>query len=576
MLTVRLASKGGDWVWVNMVMHIRQPFICDNGDPAIVCINQVISDAESTHFKMQSQLYSSHIARSPEFLSPSQSSSPPHTITTVPLEREQMQPTFTDLLQGDDPSMYQAFVTISSAPSVESGNGMSPQHGSALHTMQGGSRSGSLSDSTSSSSSPKAMNEHKQVLSRADIINRLKRKMSEMAAKEQCKPAKVPKVVGTGNDQTHGGIRISGSAFIAPLSDMVGLSSHSVGSYDRTQQVLAPATHHGPMPHDLVLRKEVEMLIPEPVCKQPPATVTEFSHPPTPSTPGSVTSEAPEKTSLTIDVTQTSLVPLSILTPDSSPSSSPIHKVTMFPSSQLEQQVPTLADLDDFNDFENETLLKSPEVKKESDELDFELNLPELDSMAIETYFAAVEGGEMKRILARPDIKVEPLSPPYSHTDSPPPAPSPLSENAASPAVSVIDTIESVNSPGPKVKTNNEADRQNLPSLSDTQLDNLVATVTEALLDMVQQSADKPNSGHTVTGGFMLVPDQRNSNKADDLSVEVPEMDVTSAALPDPLAEAALLNELHQLDQLAGSTPSYGMYPAIEAMHLVINLNKEI
>lgn len=141
MLTVRLLAADGAWVWVNTVMHVRQPYLCENGDPAIVCINQVsfrapwrcrlarraaerairvrypspldgtrkrisdnlfvtsidlhlnffdlldlqiISDSEAALFKMQSQLESSHIARSPEFLDPIQGGvAPSHIITQV-------------------------------------------------------------------------------------------------------------------------------------------------------------------------------------------------------------------------------------------------------------------------------------------------------------------------------------------------------------------------------------------------------------------------------------------------------------------------------------------------------------
>ncbi|XP_064602728.1 uncharacterized protein LOC135468411 isoform X2 [Liolophura sinensis] len=67
MMTVRMIAENGDLFWVNVVMHVRQGLVPGSNDPVIVCVNQVVSDQEAYHFKIQSQLYSLHATRGPDY-----------------------------------------------------------------------------------------------------------------------------------------------------------------------------------------------------------------------------------------------------------------------------------------------------------------------------------------------------------------------------------------------------------------------------------------------------------------------------------------------------------------------------
>ena len=586
MLTVRLLAKDGSWIWVNMVMHIRQPFICDNGDPAIVCVNQVISDSEANLFKMQSQLESSHIARSPEFLNPVQGSSPSHNIIQVPTETEQQMQSigFMSLLTG---TTYEAQVTF--APTTSSGDAGSgagsPQQGTQLAsmpTMQHGS--GSVSDSSSDGAGSPSV--HKQKL-RAEILNRINLKNLKRGATTNvtpCKPAKRSKVSPSSNDHStgHGGsTSISGSVLITSVPAN-NLGGQVAGSYGSTQ-VLAQVAP-GQLFADLSLKKEV--MIPESVKAL--GNFTQPLTPPTPAASDRADSPATEgMTKLTVDTNSTSMLPLGLLTPENSPT---WEDCTTILGSQTEQQVPTLSDLDDalqITEAEADlSLLKPSQIKVEKNEGDPLCNLPELDTVVIEKYFEAVD----RRIAeVKVDIKAEPLSPPESSIGSPSPVPSPSSsytESVASPASSVNyassvamspASCTSVPSPASQQATvpqkqepscNNKEVGEGLPSMSDAQLTSLVNSVTEAILDMVKQNQNG-NQGIAaattadVTGGFMLISGN-SGNKTDDLPVEVPDVEMVESPvsqdypLPDPIAEAALIDELHQLDQLANAAPSYG------------------
>ena len=595
MLTVRLLAKDGSWVWVNMVMHIRQPFICDNGDPAIVCVNQVISDSEAELFRMQSQLESSHIARSPEFLNPVQGSSPSHNIIQVPAETEQQMQSigFMSLLTG---TTYEAQVTF--APTTEAGSSTagSPQQGTQLAsmpTMQHGSGSGSVSDSSSDGAGSPSV--HKQKL-RAEILNRINLKNLKRGATGSvtpCKPAKRAKVTpgSTGNG---GSTSISGSVVITSVPASSNIGSQVAGGYG-SAQVLAQVAP-GQLFADLSLKKEV--MIPESV-----KALGDFTQPLTPPTPASsdrADSPATEgMTKLTVDCSGTSLLPLGLLTPENSPT---WEECTTIIGSQTEQQVPTLCDLDDalqITETENEvSILKPSQIKVEKSDADALCFLPELDTVVIEKYFEAVD----RRVAdIKVDIKSEPLSPPQSSVGSPGPVPSPSSsctESVASPASYASSVTMSpasqvamspasahytsvpspVSQPAAAPDSNNKetvAAGEGLPSMSEAQLTSLVNTVTEAILDMVKQNqggnqvvstaAAAAATTSDVTGGFMLISGN-SGNKTDDLPVEVPDVEMVESPmsqdspLPDPIAEAALLDELHQLDQLASAAPSYGEF----------------
>lgn len=126
MLTLRMFAKDGTWIWVNLVMHIRQPSACNNGEPAIVCINHVLRESDAVHFKLQSQMYSSHIARSPEVLTQS-GSSPSHSITPIRVEKDSLPPFSGFATQLESPSSVQnsppsaspSFTQLSDKPTVK-------------------------------------------------------------------------------------------------------------------------------------------------------------------------------------------------------------------------------------------------------------------------------------------------------------------------------------------------------------------------------------------------------------------------------------------------------------------------
>lgn len=50
MLTVRMLVYGGQFIWVNIVMHVRQA-LANSDDPVVVCVNQVISEDEACQLR---------------------------------------------------------------------------------------------------------------------------------------------------------------------------------------------------------------------------------------------------------------------------------------------------------------------------------------------------------------------------------------------------------------------------------------------------------------------------------------------------------------------------------------------
>lgn len=66
---VRMQTKSGAWIWINIFMSVRHSYACDNEDPVIVCVNHVIFESEAFQFKLESQFLSMYVASSPEYLS---------------------------------------------------------------------------------------------------------------------------------------------------------------------------------------------------------------------------------------------------------------------------------------------------------------------------------------------------------------------------------------------------------------------------------------------------------------------------------------------------------------------------
>ena len=499
---------------------------------------------------------------------------------------------FMSLLQG---TVYEAQVTF--APTTTGGDSKSgagsPQQSSQLAgmpTVQHGSGSDSVSDSSSDGAG--GPSDHKQRL-RAEILNRINLKNLKRGATTNvtpCKPAKVAKVSHSRNDRSNGNgttARITGSVLVTSVPAGINLGSQVAGGYGSTQ-VLAPIAA-GQLFADLSLKKEV--MIPESV-----KALGDFTQPLTPLTPAaSDRSDSPATdgmTKLTVNCSGTSLLPLGLLTPENSPT---WEECTTILGSQTEQQVPTLSDLDDTlqlaeSETAEVTMLKPSEIKTEKNDVDAVCHLPELDTIVIEKYFEAVH---RKKV----DIKSEPMSPPQSSVGSPSPVPSPCSsytESVASPASSVVYASSVEMSPASQVAMSpalsqcntkvpspvvqpatvpqqqpfSKETAEGLPEMSDAQLNTLVNSVTEALLDMVKQNGNQGIAAATtadVTGGFVLIPGN-GGNKTDDLPVEVPDVEMVESPMsddspiPDPIAEAALIDELHQLDQLTKATPSYGKY----------------
>ncbi len=617
MLTVRLLAQEGHWVWVNMVMHIRQPFICENGDPAIVCINQVITDSEASLFKMQSQLESSHIARSPEFLNPVQGATPSQIITQVSDTEQHMQSMPLLRLLNEPTTYYEAQVAITTAPSggdSATGSG-SPQNTQqqqqqqqltglqSVHHSRSGSGSPSDCGSESSSSSSKS---HKEIL-RTEILNRMNLKRMAVSAQptDGCKPTKRAKLVHGGHDHSNPGgsaTRVTGSVVIAQALGMgggnglgsgEGMSVSSLGGFCPSAQVLAPMAP-GQMFQELSLK---DILIPETVALR-----REFLPPLTPPTPPySERSDSPCNTGTTLAPTggdslmtslrvdTTSQLPLSILTPENSPTLKDFTS-TSGGTQVGEQLVPgDMTELEEALRYAEQdatlSMVKPAEIKVEKKEPALLSSLPELDTVLIEDYFNAVDrkSSDLKLL----DIKAEPLSPPQSSAGSVSPVPSPGScytESVASPGslqalspASQVSQAPATMAPSPcSLISTTEPIQQSITDMLKTEADlhNLVNTVAEAILDVVKQGNNQQQQQQAtatdVTGGFLLVSSgDKMATREDQTSLDVPDVEMAeekaegAQPLPDPVAEAALINELHQLDQLAAAAPSYGMFTLV-------------
>ncbi|KAK2149514.1 hypothetical protein LSH36_448g00001 [Paralvinella palmiformis] len=394
-LTARLQHKAGHWVWMNIVMHVRQPFVCDNDEPAIVCINQVIDDGEARQFRTQSQMYSSQIARSPEFLgSRDAASGAPHTITQVPVEsRPYPSGGCHEGQRTRDDLTYQVNFVAAGRQAISPRSDRSPNPSVASRACSSSLFPDSSSEYSSSSSSE---SETKQAL-RADIINRLKRKMSESAA--NCKPKKIQRF-GDANARS-----ASGSDAMVGLrgtTSLVGnpLLLESVGGVvpigNGSVQVLATA-REAPIYQQLSLKKDLLLDRQEMLTKIEP-TVPLFHEavkPPTPLTPDSLTSDlmADFQTDiLRVDVTDSAVVPVSMLTPDASPlstaaadevlNSPPPHAD---PNIEYKAELPTLDDLCFFDEAppSDKPKNKSPVVLQLSDAGTKEL--PVIDVVSLET-----------------------------------------------------------------------------------------------------------------------------------------------------------------------------------------------
>lgn len=612
MLTVRLMSKSAEWVWVNMVMHIRQPFICDNGDPAIVCINNVIQEPDAQHFKVQSQLYSSHIARSPEIFSSSHQVSPPHTITQVSIEQEQQQyqiQTYPPIQHpgsdGSGMSYYAEFPVTPAPPAVASGS-LGGDPGMTQQTTPPGSISSFSDSSFDTSPTGRTLQEQKEIL-HADVLKRIKRKMETgqprqqlQSQQQQCKPAKLPRYSSSSSDgspSAPSNITYSASLLTGPGMEFGGsLDSSSSGG----AQVLLP-TVHGKVYEQLALKKEVDVLVPKAEIFMPQCIL---ETPPTPSSPESVSSDGhipSELTKLTVETRESILVPSSILTPDSSPTTTPTFVFSYASPGSQEQCVPTL--LTELSDIFSAELDKEQQDVRTKSNMEKDLKaikmevipteqqkglLPELDAMTLERYLQNVEGSAISLMAATsrhiPRVatctSTSILSTASNDTVSV--VPSPYSASSESPVASPgADTDASMDMEDTRpvlaisgMMGSGSCTEDDLLKLNDVQLTALEAAVTDVILGLVQRNT--PN-GHAspislpnmdLSGDFMVVPHQRQPSPA---AAELPDQpspvtsttgvmlsDDVDAQMLSPAETGDLLDELHQLNELASSTPSYG------------------
>jgi len=376
MLTVRLQNKTGFWVWVNIIMHIRQPFICDSGEAAIVCISHVIQEAEAQHFKLQSQLYSSHVASSPEYLT--QGSSPPHTITQVCMEPDQytlrsahMEGYHTGHIE--EPPSYCSHVRgVVSVP--DNGNPSVRSMTSEqlrLPAMSYPFSSGSDSESSGSREDGQR--------TKMEVISKLKRMMKTQQS-EQCRPAKRQRVVGEHDDANNSGkVAYTASVIAAGIPEF---SSAGMSAADGDVQVISSSYNFSPY---VSLKYSKDL-------KESSIGSTFSMMPMTPESPLS-DHRLQGVTSLALEVdTDTAVVPLSLLTPDASPVSSPANS-----SSDMADPLPLEAEVSSIDLSQYSPMSDKQEMS--------ERILPFLDCPSVEDYFSTfdLESEKFPLVVRRPE-----------------------------------------------------------------------------------------------------------------------------------------------------------------------------
>lgn len=551
MLTVRIQAASQNWVWVNMVMHIRQPFVCDNGDPAIVCSNYIISENEAPIFKVQSQYLSSHIVRSPECLGTPSGSSPPHTITQVPAERE-------GSLGGQEDTgvTFRAdFGIIPTNPAL----GESSQGYSSSGVDIGGSHvsDGFLSDAGSDQSLSGSQLSMEIKPSRESILYRLKRKVK---GEDQCRPLKQARMSTPDYHENGGGIAIQASAFITTAGPLMYEQELSSGG-SSGMFVL------GPMHGDAIysnLKKEVDVMVAPEQPKINPnisATTLDLNQP---LTPESISSDShdmmPGTTNLSVDTTDSAVVPPSVLTPDSSPSSSPVYTKTELDVSMTEFS-------DDLSIFDNPHTPKVQSEERSTVSLEKQIMLEYLSNVDIATKtsqelisrsikphqnpqsrIAEIEAALKLEALAHQqkmhNQNLSSISGINSVTMSPP-----ITQSAASNAKAVL--------PSSSIPVPVAAMEPSAPSPIATEAQQTLANdLTNALLKMVR-SKGAENLSMADMADFMLVPDVGDNVRGTS--------DDTLLACLDALTDddqnspfSGDLLEYQQFEDFATNAPSHG------------------
>ena len=401
MLTARLQAKTGEWLWVSIVLHVRQPFSGDSADAAIVCTNQVLLDDEAPLFKMQGQLYSSQVARSPEF--PPMDDGRVQIIAQRP-QTEMMSPLLT--LDADQSPLYSGeFLGMSCNP----GQGEQQPFADGLFPF----------------GDDLPLNDNRKIslkkdIIRAGLLRKLKRKASEMAVSSDqnvrgaCQPAKRTRHLANGDSGSHGH-RLPYIGSILGTNEQ-RMTSRVISAVNGGTQVMNVVQEDRVYTH-LMMKKDIgisqETLRLPTSDPQVEITMTALNSlrnltPPcdvSPLTPESLVSDCGSPNSmsdLAIDVTEP-LLPFSL-----TPEPSPVHSSSDYPltppsvlSPGCEQRVPSLVgDFEDniFSDADQDLFqeLLTPPPEKPA-VVSPNCRLPVLDVTSVNQYLGDIEEKKSRR-----------------------------------------------------------------------------------------------------------------------------------------------------------------------------------
>ena len=410
MLTARLQTKTGEWLWLNIVLHVRQPFSGDGSDAAIVCTNQVLLESEVPLFKMQSQLYSSQIARNPEFLS--MENGPVPIIAQQPqgdMMLSLMTPDVDQSLFFDEDFLGMSVNAAQSEQQQPIAEGLSP-----------------FGDGCQLNGNVRPM--LKKDIIRAGLLKKLKRKAAEMATTATepmergiCQPTKRARHVANGDS----GPSVNRVSYVGSImgtnEERLPRAASTVGGGTQVMNVVRQDRIYA----QLMMKKDIGMSpetlrLPAMDVPQAGLAMTTLHHmldinqvcDVGPLTPDSLTSGCNSPKSvydLSIDITEP-LLPFA-LTPEPSPVSSPNYPLTSPPvlhiqTSVCEQRVPSLvgdfeenfffdADQDLLQIFDTKQV-SSPPPKKQA-VANTNGRLPVLDVGSVNQFFGGMEGKKNRR-----------------------------------------------------------------------------------------------------------------------------------------------------------------------------------
>lgn len=379
MLTVRMLTSDYQWKWVNIVMHIRQSFICDDSEPSIVCINQVIDEIEATHFKTQSQLYSSHIARSPEFLAAaSKDARCLQTISQVTKETGEQYPSSLPYSASSPlyyPTTAAEYGVVTTVPN---------QAGLNLTTK---ASLGSVSDGSCESSPGDEWSGTKEQLQQL-----LKRKMSRSAG-QHCSKKRVRHnaTISPSNSSPSLSQQSHFLTNMTSLNSVGGFGLQSMHAGDSTMMMQAADTPVYAQLKGIDFKvKNADVMMVNPVSPHSPGPLTPDSMMSdggvTSHHHGSMRSHHQHHTSLSVDVSDVAVVPRSVLTPDASPMNSPLHVSHASPAAQCVPSI--IGELEQALKLEE---FKQQQQRSKSYKMKPVLNLPVLDSGSVDSYFGTLE-----------------------------------------------------------------------------------------------------------------------------------------------------------------------------------------